>query len=401
MLILRQMPRTAAAVVVLVATAAGVATWMWLPAHPDRVRPIPTGASFNLTVAHLRDARSAVAMAARLESAGWPAFTRPLRSGARHEVLVGPYVAIDEVERVQRRLGAGGYRATMIVDESVRRVPRVAAASLVRAGPDAEGAHLVLVGAAGRFSLVLEMPDEPREVITPRGGGSLVEVQAGPWPAPVSPRLWNGPEGVDLVNQIAVDAIDRGSERFIRTRVALANAVRSNVRVVGRRVYIDFWMPDVPAGREGPPYESQPDAPPPDSAGRALTARQGSPDSVGRAFTARQRYRDAIEPPLARFEAIEPFLLSAAASPSSEVMGALERMLSDLDASVRAIEPPADAATAHASLIATVERARASVRADFDGDRRAQALAAFAELEQMRMATGASDAALTRTVAAR
>jgi hypothetical protein len=360
---------------------------MWLPAHPDRVRPIPTGASFNLTVAHLRDARSAVAMAARLESAGWPAFTRPLRSGARHEVLVGPYVAIDEVERVQRRLRAGGYRATMIVDESVRRVPRVAAASLVRAGPEAEGAHLVLVGAAGRFSLVLEMPDEPREVITPRGGGSLVEVQAGPWPAPVSPRLWNGPEGVDLVNQIAVDAIDRGSERFIRTRVALANAVRSNVRVVGRRVYIDFWMPDVPAGREGPPYEPQPNAPPPDSAGRALTARQ--------------RYRDAIEPPLARFEAIEPFLLSAVAAPSSEVMGALERMLSDLDASFRAIEPPADAATAHASVIATVERARASVRADFDGDRRAQALAAFAELEQMRMASGASDADLTRTVAAR
>jgi hypothetical protein len=388
-LILRQVRRTAAAaVVVLVATAAGVATWMWLPAHPDRVRPIPTGASFNLTVAHLRDARSAVAMTARLESAGWPAFTRPLRSGARHEVLVGPYVAIDEVERVQRRLRAGGYRATMIVDESVRRVPRVAAASLVRAGPEAEGAHLVLVGAAGRFSLVLEMPDEPREVITPRGGGSLVEVQAGPWPAPALPRLWNGPEGVDLVNQIAVDAIDRGGERFIRTRVALANAVRNNVRVVGRRVYIDFWMPDVPAGREGPPYEPQPNAPPPDSAGRALTARQ--------------RYRDAIEPPLARFEAIEPFLLSAVATtPSSEVMGALERMLSDLDASVRAIEPPADAATAHASMIATVERARASVRADFDGDRRAQALAAFAELEQMRMASGASDADLTRTVAAR
>lgn len=122
---LRQMRRNAAGAAVLVAVAAGIAAWIWLPWRNPHAPTIPTGASFNLLVLQPRDVTYSRAVATGLERSGLPAFTRTLRGDT--QVVVGPFVDLAEAELAQRRLQRGGYRTRLIVDESIRRVAGSAA----------------------------------------------------------------------------------------------------------------------------------------------------------------------------------------------------------------------------------------------------------------------------------
>ena len=55
------------------------------------------------------------------------------------------------------------------------------------------------------------------------------------------------------------------------------------------------------------------------------------------------------------------FLLSATSAPTPEVLAALERMLSDLQTSLRAIDAPPAAKESHVLLLAAVSQARRAV----------------------------------------
>jgi hypothetical protein len=118
----------AAAFAILVAGAAAVAwaprpalafSWMRPPAPT-----VATGASFSVSVASLRSADSAAATAGRLEAAGFASFTRGVPSTSMYQVMAGPYVSLDEAERMQQRLESAGFGGSrLFVDESLRHAP--------------------------------------------------------------------------------------------------------------------------------------------------------------------------------------------------------------------------------------------------------------------------------------
>lgn len=370
MLILRQLRRNAAGVAVLVLVAAAVAVWLWMPARTG-VRTIPTGASFNISVTRSQDGAHAKAIAAQLEGYGLPAFTRilnranrvrtDLQVGPSYQVIVGPYVSIDEAEGAQRRLAARGFGARMLVDESVRRAPGYDGIPMVSAG-----ANVLLVAAAGRLSVVIEMSDEPRHVQARRVTPTSLEVETGPVLAAVESQRWNAPDGVSLIEGVSVEAVGAASQRFLRTRIAVSESARSNVRVVGRRLYIDLWSPE-PVGR---------------ASSTRLTRRSLADEDHTAAATTGDMpdYRETIRPAVARLESMEPFVLSAAASPIPTVLTALSGNLKGLQQWIQSVEAPDEWAEAHGALIAGVGLALKAVDPEFSGDRTAQAREAFALL---------------------
>lgn len=375
MRILRQMRRNAAGVAVLGFVVAGLAMWMWAPRSAAAARTIPTGASFNISVARSQSAVQARAIAGQVHAAGFPAFTRAVQNGRSRDVIVGPYVSVEEADRAQRVLSAGGFNARMLVDESVRRVPGYDGIPHV-----SSGVNVLLVAAAGRLSVVLEMPSEPRQVLNrvhrDEGPSGLVtlEVDAGPVSRRVDPQEWNAPSGVEWMDRISIEEIGDAGGRSIRARVGLVESARTNVRVVGTRVYIDLWMPDVsrPAGRS------------PEAAGRALTARQadrpGGPprDDEDGSFD----YRETIRPAVTRLNNMEPFVMSAIASQSPEVLAALVRTVGGLEEWLRTVEAPPEWVETHRILIEAAGRANTAVQPDFTGDRAAKAHEAFALVNQ-------------------
>jgi hypothetical protein len=91
-------------------------------------------------------------------------------------------------------------------------------------------------------------------------------------------------------------------------------------------------------------------------------------------------YGETIRPVVDRLKAMEPFVLSAAASPTPDVLTALTGSLKGLQQWVQAIEAPGEMTTAHGALITGVGLALEAIDPAFTGDRAAQARQAFALL---------------------
>ena len=366
---------------VTVALTGLLALHHWMPQRPDVAGTIPTGASFSLVVGRYASTPTANAVAADVLAVGLPAFTRSLK-GVR-QVIVGPYVSIDEAEAAQRLLARRGFgRARMLVDESVRRMPGVEGVALVNASsrrpapsgpgiPGPAGPAFVAVAAAGRLSVVIELPSEPRHVETRRPDGTVLEVDAGPVMIGIAARAWNAPDGVDLINGVSVEMHQGPGGNVLRARVTMPALTQSNVRVVGHRVYIDFWTPQ---GRGDQPLR----------ASRRVQVVEDDEDEEIQAVSSEDAYRDAIGPVVARVGEIEPFLMSAVASPTPEVLAAIGKTLGAIQEWIATIEAPEDSASAHDSLIESVRMAVQAVAPEFAGDRAAQARQAVA---QFRAAT--------------
>ena len=344
----------------------------WLPDRAAVIGTIPTGASFSLIVARYRSTQEANAVAANVQSVGLPAFTRSLKNGVR-QVIVGPYVSIDEAESAQRLLARRGFgRARMLVDESVRRTPGVEGVALItashRAGPAEGGPAVVAVAAAGRLSVVIELPSEPRHVETRRPEGTVLEVDAGPVTTAIAAQAWNAPDGVDLINGVSVEKHEGPGGTTLRTRVTMPAFTQSNVRVVGRRVYIDVWAP--PARGDQPVRAS-----------RSVPVVEDDEEEDVPAVNSEDAYRDAIGPVVARVGEIEPFLMSAVASPSPEVLAAIGKTLAAVQEWIGTIEAPTASASTHDSLIESIRMAVHAVEPEFAGDRSASARAALDQFE--------------------
>lgn len=85
------------------------------PQGPPEIRTLDVRDSVHVTVATLRSEQRAAAVSAQLVQAGFPAFTRRHPDGLSHQVIVGPYISVEEAAAAQRALQGQG-----IVGSSVR-----------------------------------------------------------------------------------------------------------------------------------------------------------------------------------------------------------------------------------------------------------------------------------------
>jgi hypothetical protein len=376
---LRLKRQTAAAAAVLLVLGAGsflyfmapqpamasMFAWKEVPDAPT----LDTGTSFSVTVASLDSSDEAGYAAGRVRTLGLPAFTR-VSPGRRqlHQAMAGPYVSLDEAERVQRRLARSGFAgARIFVDESLRNAPRNALEpALAESNP-----NILLIGAPDRVSLVFELPLEPRQVRS-RRVENLLDLDVGPMMSKIEPQQWSAPEGVHLLERLSIEGVQASETgEFLRAHISLPEFARANVRTEGRRVYVDLtWpmvAPDVTA-RPAARAAAQPVMP-------SATARVAA--EVREDAQAGEKYAEQLRAVLDRFVAAKPFLMSAAQSGSPDVLGALDETLSTLEASLKAMRAPAASADQHHMLLSALATARRATSLTFTGDRSAQAREAF------------------------
>ena len=328
---------------------AGAVLWFGPPWSPV-ARTIPTGAGFTVAVTQLRTEPQARTMASRIAATGIPAFTR--RNERSYQVVAGPYVSLDEADRTQRFFAKRGFKARVVVDESLRRPARQDGAPIANAA-----ANVLLIGGAGSVAVVIELPEEPRYVATQTDAGNQLEIVAGPVAARVESAHWVAPAGVALLRSVAIDESVQGKARSLRARVTTPRLVQATVRTAGRRIYIDLAMPaPLPEPEELP-------------VGKVLTA---SRERIV------QDYRVTIAPVMERLETIEPFVMSAVGQPAADVLAALERSLRALEGWADEVTPPGQWRESHDVIVAAVTKAAESVSAGFTGDRAVKAREAFA-----------------------
>jgi sporulation related protein len=390
---LRLKRQTTAVAIILLVIATGGVVWFMAPRpamasifawkETANAPTLSTGASFSVTVASLDSSDGAGFAAMRVRSLGLPAFTRVTPDKNQfHQALAGPYATLDEAERVQRRLmRAGMAGARIFVDESLRNVPRNELPTTV---PDGNPAVLLL-GAPDRVSLVLEMPSEPRQVRSRRAEG-LMDLDVGPLQNPVYAQQWVAPEGVHLIERVAIEsAAPSENGQFLRAHIAVPEFARANVRSEGKRVYVDFTWPMAPADTTSPRSAMRVA-----SASRPATVApapaQPAPAPVIANVQEEQRYAEAIRPIVNRLSEIKPFLMSAAQSGSPEVLKALDGSLASLDQTLKSVRPPVSATDQHQMLTAVLKNARRALDPAFSGDRQAQAQQAMAMYESSTVA---------------
>ncbi len=263
---------------------------------------------------------------------------------------------------------------------------RLAAALLLVAGvgiPAADAAdsrlqHVSLLTARDRVSLVFELTDEPEDVSTRRVSAAVLELDAGPVVTPTRPTSFMAPPGVRFVMGVSIQGASAAAGR-LKARITLLESARSSVRVLGRRLYVDFSS-DQPVKPARPPQR-----PAPGPAPAASTPAAAVPAAAAIVAPARgAAYRDAIQPAVERFEQLTPFMLSAAASPSEPVLKAIGSTLVGIQALLSTVDVPAEARTSHDLLSQAIATAITSVNPTFSGDRGAQARQAQSLLGQAK-----------------
>jgi type II secretory pathway predicted ATPase ExeA len=349
------------------------------------VGTLPLSSGIIVTAGSFKSSDRAAAVATQIQGLALPAFTR-VRDGHWHQVVVGPYLTAEEAAATQRGLAAHGFSDSRTLVEQPRVAPQTAS----------EDRRAVLLRSADRTSLVLQLAEEPKKVLTRQVDGSTLEIDLGPLVSEQPAARLNASAAVPVVSRVDLQSVtSSGRDPLMRARIALRDSTPSDVRVVGRRVYVDF-MPAFTEGRLKP-------APTSVAAVEASVAAAGASEAAAGAGFSRPAdardgskrtrptepaagtnaapsadYTTAITPVIAQLTESERFLLSATAAPTPEVLAALDRMLSDLQASLRAIDAPPAAKESHVLLIAAVSQARRAVEPDFSGDRVMQARQAIA-----------------------
>lgn len=346
------------ALLLMLMGSVGVGQWRIATASP-----VTSGASLSIIGPSFGAQERAVAFAGVMQASGVPAYVRMLPDARRFEVLMGPYVSSDEAEAAQRALARRGLGDTrLLVDDSIRREPTAPLLSWWGAAP-AEGQPRVVTAAApGMLSVVFEMAEAPREVLSQRAGPSTLDVDVEPVSG-VDHERWIAPAGTLLLKSIALEGADAGRARF---RLTVPPEAQSRVRLEGRRVYVDLAWPQVPwpaGGRVG--SRSDPGLAPVRT--RSVSGSQPGPAPDLELAAAIERFRQ-----------VQPFLLSAVAAPEAAVLDALSQTLADLRGSL----VPHDAHSQSGRVRAAIELARVAALPGFSGDRGVEARRAIALFEE-------------------
>ena len=356
-------PRRFFSTVLVGVAGAGALIWLSPPPRPIATRTIPTGAGFTVAVMQVPSEAQARTIAARVAAVGMPAFAR--QSGASYQVVAGPYVAIDEADAAQRFLAKRGFRARVLVDESVRRPRHDEGKPFVSAA-----ANVLLISGAGSLAVVIELAEEPRHVATSVGNTREVEVVAGPIASRLEPITWMAPAGVPLLRYVSIDEAATDQVRSLRARIVTADSTQATVRKSGRRIYIDLATP--------PPLPEAEEL-------QVMTVVAKGHQQIA------QDYRVTMAPVIEKLEAMEPFVMSAVSAPATDVLNALERSLRALAAWADEVTPPGQWRQSHQVLVSAVRKAGESVSAGFTGDRTSKAREAFALRDEAKRSLGTSD----------
>jgi hypothetical protein len=232
--------------------------------------------------------------------------------------------------------------------------------------------RVLVAPSAGQMSLVVEMTEEARRVSTQQTSATVLMLEAGPIASPLKRQILKAPSGLSLLEEVAVDeGTTNENEHVLRLRVTMRRTAPSSVRVVGRRIYLDFMVPDAPM-----PVASV--AP----ATTGLRAERGDAKPTLLAANAVNN-RQVVNGAVAKFEEIQPFLVSAttSATPNAVVLSAVADAITSVRQSLHGVQPPAATAPPFQMLVSAVTLAAEAVNADFHGDRSSkakQALAVFA-----------------------
>ena len=233
--------------------------------------------------------------------------------------------------------------------------------------------RVAMVPSAGQMSLVIELSDEARSVATQQVTPTLLVVEAGPIALPLKRQVLNAPSGLELVQTVSVDeGTNAGKEHVLRLGVTMKRSVASTVRVVGRRVYVDFMVAD------GPVPVALPRA-----AGAPMTLpRPSRVTTSGTPAPATASGQQALTGATSRLEEIQPFLLSATSAPvpNPTVLNAVADAISNVQESLRGVQPPAKQGPPFQLLVSAASLAKEAVSADFHGDRAAKAKQSMAVL---------------------
>ena len=243
--------------------------------------------------------------------------------------------------------------------------------------------HVSLLSARDRVSLVFELTAEPADVSTRRVSAAVLELDAGPVVAPSRPTSFMAPPGVRFVMGVSIQGA-AGADGRLKARITLLERARSSVRVLGRRVYVDFSADSQPVATKPAPRPSPPTAPQASAPAAPASPTPPTPPTVVSAAAPRAAYRDAVQPAVERFDQLTPFLTSAAASPSEPVMKAINGTLVGIQALLTTIDVPPESRTAHDHLSQAIATALTAVNPAFSGDRAAQARQAQSLLAQAK-----------------
>ena len=262
-------------------------------------------------------------------------------------------------------------------------VSRLAAALLlvltlggtVASASDTRFRHVSLLQARDRVSLVFELTSEPENVTTRRVSAAVLELDAGPVVAPDRPTSFMAPAGVRFVMGVSIQG-GSGAGGRLKARITLLERARTAVRVLGRRVYVDFSPDSQPVTRP-PERVSSPSAPPATKEPSVAPAAPAAPVPASS-----EAYRNAVQPAIERFEQLTPFMKSASATPSEPVLKAITSTLTGIQAVLLSADVPGESRAAHDLLSSAVATALTAVSPTFSGDRAAQIRQALSLLEQ-------------------
>lgn len=247
----------------------------------------------------------------------------------------------------------------------------------VASAADTRFRHVSLLQARDRVSLVFELTSEPESVSTRRVSAAVLELDAGPVVAPDRPTSFMAPAGVRFVMGVSIQG-GSGAGGRLKARITLLERARTAVRVLGRRVYVDFSPDSVPVPRP-PRRNASPAAP---AAPQEPVAAPAAPDAPVPASG--EAYRTAVQPAIERFEQLIPFMKSASATPSEPVLKAISSTLTGIQAVLLSVDVPGESRSAHDQLSSAVATALTAVSPTFSGDRAAQTRQALSLLEQAR-----------------
>jgi hypothetical protein len=243
--------------------------------------------------------------------------------------------------------------------------------------------HVSLLNAQDRVSLVFELTGEPQNVATRRVSGAVLELDAGPVVMPARATSFMAPAGTRFVMGVSMQGGEAASGR-LKARITLLESARTAVRVVGRRVYVDFSSdtPPAPLQTERAVSLNAPRATAQTTAPAAPTV--AAPVAPSPSTSARDAYRSTVQPAIDRFDELKPFLLSAATSPSEPVLKAVGSTLVGIQGLLLSVDVPAELRPKHDLLSSAVAAAVTAVSPTFGGDRAAQVKQALGLLEQAR-----------------
>ncbi len=350
--------------------------------HMQRGMPLATGASFSVEVASFARDTDARAMATRLTRRGLAAFAWRL-DGAQRQVLVGPFVSIDEAEAARRAVARQGYsRPRLHVDERLRTAdaPRSGAA-----GPARQYPGVVLVAAPGRLAVAFELSRDVQRVSGQRVDATTFEIIASATGPAIDAQEWSAPSDAQLVKHVSVVSDPLGTHG-LTARVTVAENARASVRLEGSRIYVDVSRAQLDfddrlaagAGQNARAVSGT-------STSRAASSSARGSSTGGRAGDAAsapaevEEYRNAIASVFARFEEIQPFLRSSVASPTPEVLAAIAGTFTELEQTLRSTTVPPSAVSVHGLMLSAVQLAKAAVAPSVYGDRVTQVREAIAQ----------------------